>query len=79
LIPYGTDQYLLLIRDVTRLQRLQAMRRDFVANASHELRSPLTVLAGYLETLADERFWAGVAGADAGNAGPVPAHEQSGQ
>jgi two-component system, OmpR family, phosphate regulon sensor histidine kinase PhoR len=55
LIPYGTDQYLLLFRDVTRLTRLQTMRRDFVANASHELRSPLTVLAGYLETLADEQ------------------------
>ena len=54
LIPYGTKQYLLLIRDVTRLQRLQAMRRDFVANASHELRSPLTVLSGYLETMADD-------------------------
>lgn len=55
LIPYGTDQYLLMIRDVTRLQRLQAMRRDFVANASHELRSPLTVLSGYLEALHDEQ------------------------
>lgn len=55
LIPYGSDQYLLMIRDVTRLQRLQAMRRDFVANASHELRSPITVLAGYLETLHDEQ------------------------
>jgi two-component system, OmpR family, phosphate regulon sensor histidine kinase PhoR len=53
-IPYGAEQYLLLIRDVTHVQRLQAMRRDFVANASHELRSPLTVLSGYLETLADE-------------------------
>ena len=54
LIAYGHNQYLLLFRDVTRIQRLQAMRRDFVANASHELRSPLTVLSGYLETLADE-------------------------
>jgi two-component system phosphate regulon sensor histidine kinase PhoR len=51
LIPYGTDQYLALFRDVTRMHRLQAMRRDFVANASHELRSPITVLAGYLETM----------------------------
>ena len=32
--------------------RLEAMRKDFVANASHELRSPLTVVAGYLETFA---------------------------
>ena len=51
LVPYGDSQYLLIIRDVTRLVRLQAMRRDFVANASHELRSPLTVLAGYLDML----------------------------
>lgn len=52
LVPYGNKQYLLIIRDITRLVRLQAMRRDFVANASHELRSPLTVLAGYLDMLA---------------------------
>lgn len=51
LVPYGEGQHLLLIRDVTRLKRLEAMRRDFVANASHELRSPLTVLNGYLEEI----------------------------
>lgn len=54
LVPYGRRQYLLLIRDVTRLYRLQAMRRDFVANASHELRSPLTVLGGYLDSLVSD-------------------------
>lgn len=54
IVPYGDRQRLLLAQDITRLQRLQAMRRDFVANASHELRSPLTVMAGYLETLADD-------------------------
>lgn len=54
LIPYGSNQYLALFRDVTRMLRLQAMRRDFVANASHELRSPLTVLSGYLETLGED-------------------------
>ncbi len=54
LIPYGRNQYLALFRDVTRMQRLEAMRRDFVANASHELRSPLTVLSGYLESLVDD-------------------------
>jgi len=53
LIAYGSGQYLLLLRDVTRLLRLEAMRRDFVANASHELRSPITVLSGYLETLSE--------------------------
>src|ERR1017187_5201947 len=41
-VPYGEGQQLLLVRDVSRQVRLEAMRKDFVANASHELRSPLT-------------------------------------
>jgi two-component system phosphate regulon sensor histidine kinase PhoR len=48
------DERLLLARDVTREARLEAMRTDFVANASHELRSPLTVVSGYLDQLADD-------------------------
>ncbi len=51
LVPYGAGQSLLLVRDVTRQMRLEAMRKDFVANASHELRTPLTVISGYLDTL----------------------------
>jgi two-component system phosphate regulon sensor histidine kinase PhoR len=51
IVPYGAGQLLTLVRDVTREARLEAMRKDFVANASHELRSPLTVISGYLETL----------------------------
>ena len=54
LVPYGADQRLLLIRDITERKRLTLMRREFVANASHELRSPLTVISGYLDTLADD-------------------------
>jgi two-component system, OmpR family, phosphate regulon sensor histidine kinase PhoR len=53
-VPYGEDQRLLLARDVSRQMRLEAMRQDFVANASHELRSPLTVISGYLETLSQD-------------------------
>jgi two-component system phosphate regulon sensor histidine kinase PhoR len=53
-VPYGGGQSLLLVRDVTRQMRLEAMRKDFVANASHELRTPLTVISGYLDTLADD-------------------------
>ena len=45
---------LLLVRDVSNEARLESMRKDFVANASHELRSPLTVISGYLDSLADE-------------------------
>ena len=54
IVPYGAGQLLLLVRDVTRQVQLDAMRKDFVANASHELRSPLTVISGYLETLAQD-------------------------
>src|SRR6202167_4480987 len=53
-VPYGEEQQLLLVRDVSRQMRLEAMRKDFVANASHELRTPLTVISGYLDTLADD-------------------------
>lgn len=54
MVPYGANQTLLIIRDVTERFRLSRMRRDFVANASHELRSPLTVISGYLDSLADD-------------------------
>ncbi|MGH8762318.1 MAG: phosphate regulon sensor histidine kinase PhoR [Nitrosospira sp.] len=52
-VPYGDKQKLLISRDVTRLERVQTMRRDFVANVSHELRTPLTVIGGFLETLSE--------------------------
>ena len=49
------ERQLLIVRDVSREQYLQEMRKDFVANASHELRSPLTVISGYLDALADDQ------------------------
>lgn len=49
--PYGDNRHLLLIQDVTDLQKADAMRRDFVANVSHEMRTPITVLMGFLETM----------------------------
>ena len=51
---YGMGQRMLLVRDVTREARVENIRKDFVANASHELRSPLTVIAGYLDNLAED-------------------------
>ena len=53
IIEFGADQKLLLSRDVTMEQRLETMRRDFVANVSHELKTPVTVLSGFVDTLAD--------------------------
>lgn len=54
IIPYGQNQRLMIVRDISDLKRLEATRRDFVANASHELRTPLTVMRGYLEMLEPE-------------------------
>jgi two-component system phosphate regulon sensor histidine kinase PhoR len=51
IVPYGNEQRLLVTRDITRLHRLEVMRRDFIANVSHELSTPLTVISGYLESL----------------------------
>jgi len=63
IIPYGPDQRLLLVRDITKSMKLERMRSDFVANASHELRTPLTVISGYLDVLAGDdevpAHWAG--------------------
>ncbi len=59
LVDYGQDQHLLFARDTTRLRRLEQMRREFVANASHELRSPLTVIGGYLEAMHEDHALAG--------------------
>ena len=53
LIPFANQQKLLICRDMTQLEKVDAMRRDFIANVSHELRTPLTVVGGFLETLGD--------------------------
>ncbi len=50
---YGTNNRLVVVRNITRLHQLEVMRKDFVANVSHELRTPLTVITGYLETMQD--------------------------
>jgi len=56
LIEFGDEQKLLNSRDITAQEKLETMRRDFVANVSHELKTPITVLAGFVETLADAKI-----------------------
>jgi len=53
--PFADGDFLLFVRDITRLQETEQMRRDFVGNVSHELRTPLTVFKGYLDTMLDNR------------------------
>jgi two-component system phosphate regulon sensor histidine kinase PhoR len=49
IIPFENRRQILVTHDATDTERLEAMRRDFIANASHELRTPLTVIVGFLE------------------------------
>jgi two-component system, OmpR family, phosphate regulon sensor histidine kinase PhoR len=74
-VPFGTDMLLLMSEDITQGERLEAMRRDFVANVSHEMRTPLTVVTGFLETVLDSldeleqddiRYYLGLAAEQAG-------------
>jgi two-component system phosphate regulon sensor histidine kinase PhoR len=62
LVRYAEQQQMLIVRDITKLMRLEQVRRDFVANVSHELRTPLTVLHGYLDMMepSDVPQWAEV-------------------
>ncbi|MDQ3261528.1 MAG: phosphate regulon sensor histidine kinase PhoR [Pseudomonadota bacterium] len=53
LVPYGNEQKLIMSRDITQWDKAETARRDFVANVSHEMRTPITVLSGFLETLSD--------------------------
>jgi two-component system phosphate regulon sensor histidine kinase PhoR len=49
--PAGDAGTVLILRDLTERRRLESVRRDFVANVSHELKTPLTSISGYAETL----------------------------
>ena len=49
--PFSENRRLVLIQDITDVSKAEAMRRDFVANVSHEMRTPLTVMMGFLETV----------------------------
>jgi two-component system phosphate regulon sensor histidine kinase PhoR len=61
-LPHG-DGALLSLKDLTALRRLEGVRRDFVANVSHELKTPLTTVMGFAEPIAD-----GEVGPDEANA-----------
>jgi len=52
--PLPSGGAVLVLHDVTDLRHLETMRRDFVANVSHELKTPLTSIAGYAETLVSD-------------------------
>ncbi|TMQ11510.1 MAG: HAMP domain-containing protein [Deltaproteobacteria bacterium] len=49
--PLGDPGAIVVLYDVTRLRALEAVRREFLSNAAHELRTPVTAISGYAETL----------------------------
>jgi signal transduction histidine kinase len=52
--PMAQRGAVVTVLDLTMLRKLETIRRDFVANVSHELKTPLTAVSGYAETLLDE-------------------------
>ena len=53
IISIKSDHTLIVIRDFTEMRKSQNMRSDFIANASHELKTPLVSIKGFLETITD--------------------------
>jgi two-component system phosphate regulon sensor histidine kinase PhoR len=53
--PLPQGGVVLVLHDLTEVRRLEAVRRDFVANVSHELKTPLTSISGYAETLVSDK------------------------
>ena len=52
-VMFGDSEIVLVISDVTQINELEKVRKEFIGNISHELRTPLTVMRGYVETLSD--------------------------
>lgn len=50
---FGSKQRIIVFRDITKETEIQNMRKEFVSNFSHEIKTPLTVLIGFIETLAE--------------------------
>lgn len=53
IVDFEPERSIVISRDITQRERIDAVRRDFIANVSHELRTPLTVVSGFVETLLD--------------------------
>ncbi len=54
LLDFEDQEYALILKDITSFKKLAESRRDFVANITHEIRTPLTAIAGYAENLLNE-------------------------
>ncbi len=50
-LPQGQEKTMIVLRDITRIKKLERVRADFVANVTHEIKTPLAAILGYIETL----------------------------
>jgi two-component system phosphate regulon sensor histidine kinase PhoR len=50
-LPEGDDKIIMVFHDVTQLRKLEMMRADFIANVTHEIKTPLTTITGFVQTL----------------------------
>lgn len=50
-IEDNTDQVIITAQDITKIETTERMRREFVSNASHELKTPITIISGFIETI----------------------------
>ncbi len=56
IMAFGGEQVILMSRAIAKYHRLKKMRREFVANVSHELKTPLTVVRGYVEMIQETEY-----------------------
>jgi len=52
-LPPGQEKTMIVLRDITRIKKLERVRADFVANVTHEIKTPLAAIIGFIETLRD--------------------------
>ncbi|VEH37943.1 Alkaline phosphatase synthesis sensor protein phoR [Fusobacterium varium] len=47
----GSEQVIIIIQNITKLELAEELRKEFVSNASHELKTPITIIGGFIETI----------------------------
>lgn len=76
--PREAEGAVIVLEDITRLSRLEQVRKDFVANVSHELRTPIQLIKGFSETILEDPAFAEAFSEDAGRPPEAPPGPEEG-